>query len=42
MCIRDSDYNIGRVIARPFRGKPNNFERTYDRKDFGITPPGET
>ena len=37
-----NDYNIGRVIARPFRGKPNNFERTYDRKDFGITPPGET
>ena len=37
-----NDYNIGRVIARPFIGKPNNFERTYDRKDFGITPPGET
>ena len=37
-----NDYNIGRVIARPFRGKPNNFERTYDRKDFGISPPGET
>jgi len=37
-----NDYNIGRVIARPFKGKPNNFERTYDRKDFGITPPGET
>ena len=37
-----NDYNIGRVIARPFKGTPNNFERTYDRKDFGITPPGET
>ena len=37
-----NDYNIGRVIARPFIGKSNNFERTYDRKDFGITPPGET
>jgi phosphopentomutase len=37
-----NDYNIGRVIARPFKGTPNNFKRTYDRKDFGITPPGET
>ncbi len=37
-----NDYNIGRVIARPFKGTPNNFQRTYDRKDFGIKPPGET
>ena len=37
-----NDYNIGRIIARPFKGTPNNFERTYDRKDFGIKPPGET
>ena len=37
-----NDYNIGRVIARPFKGAHNNFQRTYDRKDFGITPPGET
>ena len=35
-------FNIGRVIARPFKGSDNNFVRTYDRKDFGITPPGET
>ena len=35
-------FNIGRVIARPFKGKVNNFVRTYDRKDFGITPPGNT
>jgi phosphopentomutase len=35
-------FNIGRVIARPFKGKQNEFVRTYDRKDFGITPPGNT
>ena len=29
-----NQYNIGRVIARPFRGPINAFERTYDRKDF--------
>ena len=37
-----NEYNIGRVIARPFIGGKGNFQRTYDRKDFGITPPGET
>ena len=37
-----NEFNIGRVIARPFKGTPGNFKRTYDRKDFGITPPGET
>ena len=37
-----NEYNIGRVIARPFIGDKGNFHRTYDRKDFGITPPGET
>ena len=36
------EYNIGRVIARPFVGKYGNFVRTYDRKDFGMNPPGET
>ena len=37
-----NEYNIGRVIARPFKGPINGFERTYDRKDFGMNPPGET
>ena len=36
------EYNIGRVIARPFKGLVGKFERTYDRKDFGMNPPGET
>ena len=36
------DYNIGRVIARPFVGSIGDFKRTYDRKDFGMNPPGET
>ncbi len=35
-------YNIGRVIARPFKGSLGNFVRTYDRKDFGMKPPGDT
>ena len=34
---------VGRVIARPFRGTPGEFERiNAARKDFSITPPAET
>ncbi|MCY4649641.1 MAG: phosphopentomutase [bacterium] len=33
---------IGRVIARPFVGKPGSFQRTYDRKDFSMPPPSAT
>ncbi len=31
-------YRTGRVIARPFRGTPGNFERTLDRKDYVFRP----
>jgi len=33
---------IGRIIARPFIGRPGNFVRTADRKDFSLEPPSET
>lgn len=36
------DYAIGRVIARPFIGKPGNFSRTERRKDFAFEPPEKT
>lgn len=29
---------VGRVIARPFRGKPGSFKRTEDRKDYAYLP----
>jgi phosphopentomutase len=29
---------VGRVIARPFKGKSNAFERTEDRRDYAYTP----
>lgn len=35
-------YDVGRVIARPFIGKPGSFTRTAARKDFSRTPPSET
>lgn len=38
-----SDYNIGRVIARPFVGTgPNDFARTGNRRDYSVEPPSKT
>ena len=34
--------NIGRVIARPFVGRPGAFRRTYNRRDFSLVPPQPT
>ncbi|MDI6839959.1 MAG: phosphopentomutase [bacterium] len=34
--------DIGRVIARPFTGKPGAFKRTPERKDFSLPPPDLT
>lgn len=36
------DYNIGRVIARPFVGQPGSFKRTANRKDLATPPPDLT
>ncbi|HDZ86917.1 hypothetical protein LCGC14_0484550 [marine sediment metagenome] len=30
---------LARVIARPFIGKKGSFTRTYERKDFSLSPP---
>jgi phosphopentomutase len=35
-------YCVGRVIARPFTGKPGSFKRTARRKDFSCAPPQPT
>ncbi|WP_314409677.1 phosphopentomutase [Pseudomonas kuykendallii] len=36
-------YNIGRVIARPFRGNgPSNYVRTGNRRDYAVPPPAPT
>jgi len=36
------EYNIGRVIARPFLGEPGNFYRTANRRDYSTPPPSPT
>jgi len=35
-------HRVGRVIARPFVGRPGAFERTYNRHDFSMPPDGPT
>lgn len=36
------DYQISRVIARPFIGSAGSFDRTENRKDFSALPPEPT
>lgn len=40
--LNQSEYTVGRVIARPFLGTPGSFVRTKNRKDYSIKPPGDT
>jgi len=35
-------HGVARVIARPFAGKPPDFYRTEERKDFSLKPPEPT
>jgi phosphopentomutase len=37
--IMTGEHAVGRVIARPFRGRPGAFERTDGRRDFALDPP---
>lgn len=36
------EYQIGRVIARPFKGVPGAFKRTANRRDYATPPPQRT
>jgi phosphopentomutase len=36
------DFAVARVIARPFKGKPGEFIRTSNRRDFSLIPPYDT
>ena len=40
--ILTGEYAVGRVIARPFTGKPGQYLRTERRKDFSLPPPEQT
>ncbi len=36
--ILTGKHAVGRVIARPFRGEPGDYERTANRHDFSLVP----
>lgn len=40
--LLQGEHAVGRVIARPFRGSPGEFERTPGRRDFALEPPART
>jgi phosphopentomutase len=40
--IMEGEHAVGRVIARPFRGRPGAFERTEGRKDLALPPPSRS
>ncbi|MFH1038961.1 MAG: phosphopentomutase [PVC group bacterium] len=40
--LLQGEHGVGRVIARPFVGKPGSFERTAHRHDFSLVPPDDT
>lgn len=40
--ILQGKHGVGRVIARPFVGRPGAFARTHRRHDFSLEPPGKT
>ena len=37
--LLDGPHKVGRVIARPFTGRPGNFRRTERRHDYAVEPP---
>jgi phosphopentomutase len=40
--VMTGEHAVGRVIARPFLGEPGHFERTLNRHDYALTPPGRS
>ncbi|MDF2669622.1 MAG: deoB [Paenibacillus sp.] len=36
------EHAVGRIIARPYIGKPGAFKRTSNRHDYAVTPPART
>ena len=40
--LLQGEHGVGRVIARPFVGTAGNFQRTSNRHDYSLEPPGTT
>ena len=40
ICNSKPEWQVGRIIVRPYIGEEGNYQRTYNRHDYGVTPPG--
>ena len=40
ICNSKPEWKVGRIIVRPYIGNDGSYERTYNRHDYGVTPPG--
>jgi phosphopentomutase len=40
--VMTGEHAVGRVIARPFDGKPGSFHRREGRRDYAAPPPGRS
>lgn len=41
ICNSRNDWQVGRIIVRPYVGEEGSYKRTYNRHDYGVTPPGK-
>jgi phosphopentomutase len=40
--VMTGEHAVGRVIARPFQGRPGSFRRREGRRDFALVPPARS
>lgn len=42
ICSSKPEWNVGRIIARPYKGQNGKWERTSNRHDYAVKPPKKT
>ncbi len=42
ICSSRPEWNVGRIIARPYVGEPGHYRRTANRHDYALKPPSPT
>ncbi len=42
ICNSREDWNVGRIIARPYKGENGKWVRTSNRHDYAVVPPKKT
>lgn len=42
ICSSRPEWNVGRIIARPYIGTKGKYQRTFNRHDYAVIPPHDT